>query len=74
MKSAYEAPVLIKYGRVEGLTASDIKCTPGDDGVYDLHRHDQQGGYTPPLHPGELTGTLQNPIWRDGCFPANQAP
>ncbi len=27
----YEAPTIVRYGSVAGLTASTIKCTPGTD-------------------------------------------
>ncbi|GEM_PF-3047166 len=36
MKSAYEAPVLTRFGRVEGLTASNLKCSLGQDFNYDF--------------------------------------
>ncbi len=27
----YEAPTIVRYGSVAGLTASQLKCTPGED-------------------------------------------
>ena len=27
----YEAPTIVRYGSVAGLTASAVKCTPGGD-------------------------------------------
>jgi hypothetical protein len=41
----YEAPRLIKYGKVEALTSSDMKCSPGGDAsgfrIPWYTRHDQ---------------------------------
>lgn len=31
MTTGYTSPELIRYGAIEALTASSIKCTPGDD-------------------------------------------
>ena len=39
MKSTYASPELTRYGTIEALTASSIKCTPGTDSLISAHTH-----------------------------------
>lgn len=39
MTRKYEAPALEEYGRLEALTSSWIKCTPGGDSGYTMYGH-----------------------------------
>ena len=57
MTTSYTSPELIRYGAVEALTASAIKCTPGGD-FLGAHGHELDGGgaFDPPLHVGEQIG------------------
>ena len=63
MKSTYASPELVQFGSIEALTASGIKCTPGQDSLIAAHTHASLihpvtgvQSWDPPLDPGEVPG------------------
>lgn len=69
MKSTYTGPELVRFGSIEALTASVIKCTPGEDDGLTGHDHKEfddpsptaEAGdkiWVPELHSGEAPGTI----------------
>ena len=52
MRSTYASPELVRFGAIEALTASGIKCTPGLDSAVSAHTHTDffnDGTWVPPI-------------------------
>lgn len=63
MKSTYASPELVQFGSIEALTASSIKCTPGEDTLIAAHSHSHftnpitgEEGWDPSLDDGDRPG------------------
>ena len=64
MRSTYVVPTIVRFGSIEALTASSIKCTPGQDTLISAHTHTHlvnqftgQEFFDPPLDPGDAVGS-----------------
>ena len=40
---AYEAPTVVRYGTVTGLTSSGLKCSPGTDALAGKQYNEHEG-------------------------------
>ena len=47
MPTTYSPPELIRFGKVEALTASNYKCSPGTDAGFELTHIFQSVTHTP---------------------------
>ncbi len=63
---AYEAPTVVRYGTVTGLTSSILKCSPGTDtGLGKSYEEVSEAGFLTQLNSADTGGGHPNKIDKD---------